>query len=120
MIRLAEKREEGKEEHIIAVIDGEDLKKLREESDSLSSLSDEVFADGLNSPESAKLLLCSLRNIEAQVKDLFRVNIEIKISQIKVTESLDALSKKIGELETEIKNNNEKIQLLENKVGILE
>ena len=96
--------------------DGEDSKKRREQSDSLSSLSDEVFADGLNSPELAKLLVCSLRNIEAQVKDLFKVNEETKISQIKVTESLDALSKKIDELETEIKNKDEKMQLLENSV----
>ena len=65
--------------------------KLREESDSLSSLSDEVLADGLNSPELAKLLVSSLRNIEAQVKDLFKVNEEIKISQIKLRKSLDAL-----------------------------
>ena len=100
--------------------DGEDSKKLREQSDSLSSLSNEVFTDDLNSPELAKLLVCSLRNIEAQVKDLFKVNEETKISQIKVTESLDALSKKIDELETEIKNKDEKIQLLENRVEILE
>ena len=39
--------------------DGEVSKKLREESDSLSSLSDEVLADGLNSPELAKLLVSS-------------------------------------------------------------
>ena len=86
--------------------DGEDSKKRREQSDSLSSLSDEVFADGLNSPEFkllAKLLVCSLRNVEARVKDLFKVNEETKISQIKVTESLDALSKKIDQLEIEIK-----------------
>ena len=78
----------------------EDSKKLREERDSLSSLSDEVFVDGLNSPELTKLLVCSLRNIEAQVKDLFKVNEETKITQFKVAESLDALSKKIDELET--------------------
>ena len=65
-------------------------------------------------------MVCWLRNIEAQVKDLFKVNEETKISQIKVTESLDALSKKIDELETEIKNKDEKIQLLENRVEILE
>ena len=40
--------------------DDEDSKKLREQSDSFSSLSDEVFADGLNSPELAKLLACLL------------------------------------------------------------
>ena len=39
--------------------DGEDSKKLRERSDSLSSLSNEVFTDDLNSPELAKLLVCS-------------------------------------------------------------
>ena len=96
--------------------DGEDSKKLRERSDSLSSLSNEVLADDLNSPELAKLLVCSLRNIEAQVKDLFTINEKTKISQIKVTESLGALSKKIDELETEIKNKDEKIQLLENRI----
>ena len=37
-----------------------------------------------------------------------------------MTESLDALSKKIDELETEIKNKDEKIQFLENTVEILE
>ena len=84
--------------------DGGDSNKLLEQSDSLSSPSDEVFTDGLKSPELAKLLVGQLRNIEAQVKDLFKVNEETKMSQIKVTESIDALSKKIDELETEIKN----------------
>ena len=100
--------------------DSGDSKKLRKQSDSFSSLSNEIFKDGLNSSELAKLLVWSLRNIEVQVKDLFQVNEETKISQIKVTESLDALSKKIDELETEIKNKDEKIQLLENRVEILE
>ena len=100
--------------------DDEDSKTRSEQSNSLRSLSDEAFADGLNTPELAKLLVCSLRNIEAQVKDLFKVNKETEVSQIKVTESLDALSKKIDELETEIKNKDEKIQLLENRVEILE
>ena len=112
----------GKQEErsLWQIRDGENSKRLREESDGLSSPPDEVFADNLNSPELAKLLVCSLRNIEAQVKDLFKVNEETKISQIKVTESLDALSKKIDELETEIKNKDEKIQFLENRVEILE
>ena len=83
---------------------GEDSKNLRKQIDSLSSLSNEVFADGLHSPELAKLLVCSLRNIEDLVKDLFKVDKETKMSQIKLAESLDTLSKKIDELETEIKN----------------
>ena len=37
-----------------------------------------------------------------------------------MTESLDALSKKIDELKTEIKNKDKKFQLLENRVEILE
>ena len=98
----------------------EDSRKRREQGDSLSSLSDEVFTDGLNSPELAKLLVCSLRSIEAQVKELFKVNKETRISQIKVTGSLDTLSKKIDKLETEIKTKNEKIQLLENRAETLE
>ena len=99
--------------------DGEDSKKLEEQSNSFSSRSDEVFAGGLNSPALVKLLVCLLRNIKAQVKDLFKVNEETKISQLKVTESLDALSKTTDELQTEIKNKDEKIQLSENRVKIL-
>ena len=49
--------------------DGEDSKKVKE-SDSLSSLPDEVFLDGLNSPELAKLLINCLQSIENQVKEL--------------------------------------------------
>ena len=65
--------------------DGEDSKKLREQSDSLSSLSNEVFSDGLKSPELAELLICSIRNIEAQVNNLFKVNGEKNISKDRVT-----------------------------------
>ena len=100
--------------------DGEDSKKIREQSDSLSSLSDDVFADGLNSPEIAKLLVGTLRNIESQVRDLFKLNEEAKNSQIKVTESLEDLKKKFNELEIEIKNQDSKIEILENKVETLE
>ena len=52
--------------------DDEDSKKLREQSDSPSSLSDEVFADGLNSPELAKLLVCSLRKLKLKLKTFSR------------------------------------------------
>ena len=100
--------------------DGEDCKKVKEHSDSLSSLSDEVFADGLNSPEIAKIFLNTLRNIETQVRDLFKQNEESQTSQIKVTESLNELSKKFDELETEIKKKDNKIQELESRVETLE
>ena len=67
--------------------DGEGSKKLKE-SDSLSSLPDEVLSDGLKSPELAKLLASCLKSIENQVKELFMFYEEAKESQIKVTESL--------------------------------
>ena len=42
--------------------DGEDSKKVKE-SDILSSLTDEVFSDGLNSPGLAKLLANCLKSL---------------------------------------------------------
>ena len=64
--------------------DREDSKKVKE-SNSLSSLPDEVFPDGLNSPELAKLLANCLKSKENQVKELFTFHEEAKESQIKVT-----------------------------------
>ena len=98
---------------------GEDAKKIRDESDSISSLPDDVFADGLNSPEIAKLLVGTLRNIESQVADLFKLNEEAKTSQIKATKSLHELTKKFNELEIEIKNKDNKIKNLEDEVECL-
>ena len=88
--------------------DGEDSKKVKE-SNSLSSLPDEVFSDGLNSPELAKLLVNCLKSIENQVKELFTFHEEANESQIKVTESLEFMSAKFDDLEKEIKNKDEEI-----------
>ena len=92
--------------------DGEDSKKVKE-SDSLSSLPDEVFSDGLNSPELAKLLINCLKSIENQVKELFTFHEEAKESQIKVTEALEFMSAKFDDLEKEIKKKDERINQLE-------
>ena len=43
---------------------GEDAKKVKENAESTGSLSDEVFSDGLNPPENAKILVNCSRNIE--------------------------------------------------------
>ena len=91
--------------------DGQDSKKVKE-SNSLSSLPDEVFSDGLNSPELAKLLVNCLKIIENQVKELFNFCEEAKKLQIKVTVSLDFMSAKFDDLEKEIKKKNEKINKL--------
>ena len=95
--------------------DGEDSKKVKE-SDSLSSLPDEVFSDGLNSPELVKLLINCLKSIENQVKELFTFHEEAKESQIKVTESLEFMSAKFDDLEKEIKKKDEKINQLEKTI----
>ena len=95
--------------------DGEDSKKVKE-SNSLSSLPDEVFSDGLNSPELAKLLVNCLKSIENQVKELFTFHEEAKESQIKVTESLEFMSAKFDDLEKEIKKKDEKINQLEKTI----
>ena len=95
--------------------DGEDSKKVKE-SDSLSSLPDEVFSDGLNSPELAKLLINCLRSIVNQVKELFTSHEEAKESQIKVTESLEFMSAKFDKLEKEIRKKDEKINQLEKTI----
>ena len=95
--------------------DGEDSKKVKE-SDSLSSLPDKVFSDGLNSPELAKLLINCLKSIENQVKELFTFHEEAKESQIKVTESLEFMSAKFDDLEKEIKKKDEKINQLEKTI----
>ena len=50
--------------------DGEDSKKVKE-SDSLSSLPDEVFSDGLNSPELAKLPINCLKKYREPSKGAF-------------------------------------------------
>ena len=49
---------------------GKDGKNIKENSESPGALSDEVFSDGLNSPECAKVLVQFLRNIENLVKEL--------------------------------------------------
>ena len=82
--------------------DGEDSEKVKE-SDSLSSVPDQVFSDGLNSWELAKLLVNCLKSIKNQVKQLFTFYEEAKEFQIKVTESLEFISVKFEDLEKEIK-----------------
>ena len=86
------------------------------ESNSLNSLTDEVFSDGLNSLELAKLLVNCLKSIENQVKELFTFHEEAKESQIKVTESLEFMSEKFDDLEKEIKKKDEKINQLEKTI----
>ena len=83
-----------KRDHSDKSNDGKDPKKV-EESDSLSSLPDEVFSDGLDSPELAKLLVNCLKSI----LKIFTFHERAKESKTKVTESLDFMSAKFHNLE---------------------
>ena len=62
---------------------------MEENIESTVSLSDEIFADGLNSTNCAKSLVT--RSIENLVKELFVLHEQTKNAQIKVTKSLDFL-----------------------------
>ena len=98
---------------------GEDAKKVKENAESTGSLSDEVFSNGLNSPEFAKILLNCLRIIENQVKELFILNEETQIAQIKVTESLEFFSNKFYELRERKQKEKRKNKRTEETVDIL-
>ena len=80
----------------------EDSKKVKE-GGSIASLPDEVFSYGLYSPELPKLLVNCLKSIENQVKELLTFHEEAKENQIKVTESLEFMSTKLGNLEGKLK-----------------
>lgn len=82
---------------------GENTKKIRENSS--NSLSDEIFQDGLNSPDCIKIFSNCLKQIEGDVKKLFELHKECKNAQIKVKESLKYLCDKFEEME---KGNNKK------------
>ena len=63
---------------------GEDTKKIRENSaNSLSDLPDEVFEDGLASPDCAKIFFNCLKRIESDVKKLFEIKQKVKTLKLK-------------------------------------
>ena len=68
---------------------------------------DEVFRDGLNSPECVKILVKHLWNIEGHVRELFVLNEETINVQIKLSSwILKFFSNKFNELERENKKKN--------------
>ena len=88
---------------------------------------DDVFTDGLSSPNCAKILINCLRNIETQVKDLYDCFDVLKNSHIKgekqldsVNESIKHLSDRFDAYEGERDKQNTKIKVLEEKVEKLE
>ena len=96
MTFLEEKRD-------IRVTNQEIEKPLKIQEKSSNSLFDEIFEDGLNSLECAKIIFNHLKQIESGVKKLLELHEESKNTQIKVTESLQHLSHKFDEMENENK-----------------
>ena len=98
--------------------DGEDSNNVKE-NDSLSSLPQQRPFSSFNSPELAKLLVNCLKSIENQVKELLTFHEETKENQIKVTESLEFMSVKLGNLEKQVTKKDEKINQFEKTIGNL-
>ena len=76
---------------------GENTKNIRENS--LNSLSNKIFADGLSSPECAKIFFNCLKQMESDVKKLFELHETSKNAKTKVTESLEHLPENENDME---------------------
>ena len=86
------------------------------ENENLSSISDDLFVDGLNSPALAKLFFNCLRNIENEVKGIVLFQEEQIKNNIKVTESLQLMSDRFNKFEESIKERDDKIKNLEKQI----
>lgn len=106
--------------------DVDDSKKVKEQYDTINSMPDDVFIDGLSSPTCAKMLLNCLKTIETRVADLYSLFDVLKDNQVKgerqldsVNESISSLSTKFDKLEEERIKQNDKINELEDNIGKL-
>ena len=99
------------------------LKKPQEENtdeDSLSSETDDVFSQGLKSPECVKILFNCLQNLETEMKSIKEISLAGKDCQIKGTEehndtdtAINFINKKFEDFEKTLKEKEEEIKLLE-------
>ena len=102
-------------------VDEAAAKKQHEESlsDSMGLDNDDVFAQGLKSPECVKLLFNCLQNLETEMKNVKGISLSAKELQIKATEQLNQMNsaitfinEKFVEFVKEIKNDHEEIKSL--------
>ena len=70
------------------------IKKPQE--DSLSSETNDVFSQGLKSPECVKILFNCLQNLETEIKRIKEISLAAKDWQIKGTEQLNDMNKAIN------------------------
>ena len=107
----------------------EDPKKMREDesnTESLTDMADDVFAESLESPECIEILFNCLRNVERQTEDIYTLVHSTQDHQIKgekqlidLTESIDFLSDKFKEHEEDRAKKNKIIQDLKSEVDNL-
>ena len=106
--------------------DVDDSKKVKEQYDTINSMPDNVFIDGLSLPTCTKMLLNCLKTIETRVADLYSLFDVLKDNQVKgerqpdsVNESISSLSTKFDKLQEEQIKQNDKINELEDNIGKL-
>ena len=104
------------------------LKKPREENpdDSMGLETDDVFSQGLKSPECVKILFNCLQNLETEIKSIKEISLAAKDWQIKGTEQLNNMNKAINfinekfeEFEKKLKKKEEEIKLLKKENSYL-
>ena len=71
----------------------DDPKKIRDSSLDDSNNPDDVFTEGLSSPDCVKILFNCIKNVENQIHSIHSKTEEIKISQIKGEQHLMDLNK---------------------------
>ena len=97
------------------------LKKPREENpnDSMELETDDVFSQGLKSPECLKILFNSLQSLETEMKSIKEISLTAKNCQVKGNEQLNDMNKAISfinekfeEFEKDLKKKEEGIKLI--------
>ena len=105
---------------------GDGPKRFCTEVDSFldDSVNDEVFTEGLQSPQCVKILIKCLRNLESQVEELHSISNATKEKQIKgdghladLKKSFEFISTKFEVYEKERKEKEEAINLLKAEVA---
>ena len=75
---------------------GDDPKKIRDSSLDDSNNPDDVFTEGLSSPDCVKILYNCIKNVEKQIHDIHSKTEETKTSQIKGEQHLMDLDKTVN------------------------
>ena len=115
--------------------DGDNTKKAREQSSLEESIdtdyTGDIFTEGVKSEDCVSILYNCIKNIESKMKELITNSQDMKERQIKgerqlneltnpINEKFEELEKDKKEKEIKIKNLEEKVALMSNKIETLE